>query len=78
MRLEDTGLGGLGEFTSGRFGFRVRRYHLEEPWGYIYATSNLLIRVDQRGPVLGKEYPVIPSQTFERGKRYEVRYVYAT
>ena len=50
MRLEDIDLQGLGTFTKAKAGFRVGAHHLEEPWGYIYATERLLLRVDQRGP----------------------------
>ncbi len=50
MRLEDTDLEGTGAFLPGRAEFSVRRFHLEEPWPWILATENLLLRVDQRGP----------------------------
>ncbi|MDH7600639.1 MAG: hypothetical protein QHI38_00650 [Armatimonadota bacterium] len=50
MKLSDIDLCGLGSFTDSECGFRINRYHLEEPWGYIYATREILLRVDQRGP----------------------------
>jgi len=49
MRLEDIQLDGLGVFTSEECGFQVDKYHLEEPWSYIYTTDKLLLRVDQHG-----------------------------
>lgn len=48
--LKDLSLAGLGSFTDKPAGFRVNRYHLDEPWPYIYATPRLLLKVDQRGP----------------------------
>jgi hypothetical protein len=48
--LESIDLGGLGQFTDKPGGFRVDKYHLDEPWPYIFTTPKLLLRVDQRGP----------------------------
>ncbi|MDD5706291.1 MAG: hypothetical protein PHR35_10215 [Kiritimatiellae bacterium] len=45
----DTALDGLGAFTETPGGFKIQRYHLEEPWSYLYANGNLLAKVDQRG-----------------------------
>lgn len=50
MKLEETDFKGLGEFTVNKAGFNIRKINLEEPWGYIYTTSQLLLKVDQRGP----------------------------
>ncbi len=50
MNLEQIDLHDLGHFTDKPGGFRVSRYHLEEPWPYIYATPKLLLKVDQHGP----------------------------
>jgi cellobiose phosphorylase len=50
VELKDINLHCLGSFTDKPAGFRVNRYHLEEPWPYIYATPKLLLKVDQRGP----------------------------
>ncbi|MGQ9454369.1 MAG: GH36-type glycosyl hydrolase domain-containing protein [Armatimonadota bacterium] len=43
-------LHGLGEFTEQKCGFRIYRYHLDEPWSYLYVTPNILLKLDQRGP----------------------------
>ncbi len=50
VRLTDIDLHGLGAFTEPECGFRVSRYHLDEPWGYIYVTKEILLKLDQRGP----------------------------
>lgn len=50
MNLGNIDLNGLGTFTTAKGGFRVDRYHLEEPWSYIYTTDKLLLKVDQHGP----------------------------
>lgn len=50
MTLENIDLKGLGVFTGTKGGFRVDKYHLEEPWGYIYTTNKLLLKVDHHGP----------------------------
>ncbi|MEN6521158.1 MAG: hypothetical protein ABFD46_08425 [Armatimonadota bacterium] len=50
MDLENIDLSGLGAFTTAKGGFRVDKYHLEEPWSYIYTTDRLLLKVDQHGP----------------------------
>ena len=70
MRLEDIDLHGLGEFTDMPGGFRVNRYHLEEPWGYIYTTSRILLRLDQRGPDYVQFAPPGGSVLFRR-ERYQ-------
>lgn len=64
--LEDIPLDGLGRFTETQAGFRVERYHLEEPWPYIYANSKVLLRVDQRGPDYAQFDPPGGSVLFRR------------
>lgn len=50
MDLEQIELDGLGMFTEERAGFRVDKFHLEEPWSYIYTTDKILLKLDQHGP----------------------------
>ncbi len=70
MRLTDIDLCGLGSFTESECGFRIGRYHLEEPWGYIYATQEILVKVDQHGPDYVQFQP--PHGTvFVRRERYQ-------
>jgi len=70
MRLEEVQLNGLGRFTDKKCGFRVEKYHLDEPWPYIYTTRSLLLRVDQRGPDYVQFSP--PAGTvFFRRERYQ-------
>jgi len=66
MKLTDIDLQGLGEFTDRKCGFRVKRYHLDEPWSYIYVTDKLLLKVDQRGPDCAQFTPPGGSVLFRR------------
>lgn len=66
MKLTDIDLHGLGEFTDRKCGFAVRKYHLDEPWSYIYVTDKLLLKVDQRGPDYAQFTPPGGSVLFRR------------
>lgn len=66
MRLGENDLGDLGAFTDEKAGFRVDRFHLEEPWSYIYTTDTILLRVDQRGPDYAQLEPPGGTVLFKR------------
>ncbi len=66
MDLEHIPLDGLGAFTGERAGFRVDRFHLEEPWSYIYTTDKMLLRVDQHGPDYAQFSPPGGTVLFRR------------
>jgi len=70
MNLTDISLDGLGEFEDAKAGFIIRKYHLEEPWGYIFTTERLLLRVDQRGPDYAQFTPPGGTILFRR-ERYQ-------
>lgn len=72
MTLESIELEGLGRFTERKCGFRVERYHLEEPWPYIYASKQILLRVDQRGPDYVQFAPPAGSVLFRRERHQSV------
>ncbi len=70
--LESLDLHGFGTFTEAAAGFRVKRYHLDEPWPYIYSTPRVLLRVDQRGPDYVQFDPPGGSILFRR-ERFQTR-----
>lgn len=72
MELESLSLNGLGRFTGEKSGFRTEKYHLEEPWGYIFATPLMLLRVDQRGPVYAQLAPPGGTVLFRRERHQSV------
>jgi hypothetical protein len=46
-----------GDFSSVPGGFTIREAELVRPWHYIYTNDHMLLKVNQRGPVLAQAQP---------------------
>lgn len=56
----------LGEFLPDTAGFRIHTPHLPTGWEYIYQNKDVLLKVDQYGPVYAQHSPPGGIQIFRR------------
>ncbi|HEX2924658.1 MAG TPA: hypothetical protein VHP38_00110 [Ruminiclostridium sp.] len=55
-----------GEFVEGCAGFNIKSLNLPAPWDYIYQNKDILLKVDQYGPVYAQAYPPGDVMLFKR------------
>jgi len=68
VQLEDIKLNGYGHFSRRKKGsFIIDTPNLPESWEFIYQTKNILLKVDQAGPVMAQAYPPKDIVLFKRG-----------
>ena len=49
MKLNDIKLNNFGHFNEEPGSFTITEYNLPRPWGYIYTSDDILLRIDHRG-----------------------------
>ena len=72
MRLSEIDVQGLGQFLETPAGFEIQRYHLPQPWDYIYTNGKLLLRIRQDGCANLQLGPPAGDALFSFDKDYPV------
>ena len=62
----------LGEFIPNCAGFNIKSLNLPAAWEYIYQNRDILMKVDQYGPVYAQNNPPADIMLFKResGQRF--------
>jgi len=70
MKLHDTKLNNWGRFNEEPGSFTVTEYNLPRPWGYIYTSDDILLRIDHKGCGYAQVKPPSGIMLF-KPERYE-------
>ncbi len=70
MSLNDIELNGWGRFGTAPGSFSINEYNLERPWGYIYTTEKILLRINHNGAGYAQVNPPGGIMLFKQ-ERYE-------
>lgn len=57
----------LGRFLENGAGFEINTLNLPAPWEYIYQNGDVLLKMDEKGPVFAQEKPPKGIMLFQRG-----------
>lgn len=62
----------MGRFLGEEAGFEIKTLNLPAPWEYIYENQDILVKMDERGPVYAQEKPPQGIAIFKRenGQRF--------
>lgn len=70
MKLHDIKLNNWGHFNEEPGSFTVTEYNLPRPWGYIYTSDDILLRIDHKGCGYAQVNPPSGIMLF-KPERYE-------
>jgi cellobiose phosphorylase len=70
MKLHDIKLNNWGHFNEEPGSFTITEYNLARPWGYIYTSDNILLRIDHKGCGYAQVNPPSGIMLF-KPERYE-------